>query len=302
MKKQLLSGLLLSMTALATQAQVTMENHVPPFGTTYSMSSVTGLTAASKGASQTWNYASVTATGIASYSIVNPTSLPAKIKDSVPTATYGAKLEIGAPTPDLAPYDFIENKTTYYLKVGVKSSGSNPVEKRQDTIMMFGQSFGTTQWYGGKSYTYSGYGTLTVKTKTYTNVVLLSIGVPGSSDSAFQFFQFAPHFQLLLSYAVIGGNIQNGLYWEPTGSASGVEEKESTSCTIFPNPASTSVTLNLSENTDLKEAFVYSISGQLLKTFELYSATRQHQLSIDDLDKGIYLLKAGSHTQKLIVE
>jgi hypothetical protein len=55
---------------------------------------------------------------------------------------------------------------------------------------------------------------------------------------------------------------------------------------IYPNPASTYFTLN----TNTSKVQVFSITGQLVKTFNK-SQTKDHQYSISDLDTGMYLVR-----------
>lgn len=55
---------------------------------------------------------------------------------------------------------------------------------------------------------------------------------------------------------------------------------------IYPNPASSYFTLN----TSTSKVQIYSVTGQLVKTFTKNQA-KDHQYSISDLDNGIYLVK-----------
>jgi 1,4-alpha-glucan branching enzyme len=55
---------------------------------------------------------------------------------------------------------------------------------------------------------------------------------------------------------------------------------------IYPNPASSYFTLN----TDTAKVQIYSLTGQLVKTFNK-SQGKDHQYSVSDLDSGLYLIK-----------
>jgi hypothetical protein len=61
----------------------------------------------------------------------------------------------------------------------------------------------------------------------------------------------------------------------------------SKSISISPNPASTYFTLN----GDVQSVQIYSITGQLVKSFKS-NFTNESQFEISDLNKGIYLVKA----------
>lgn len=305
MKKQLLFGLIIG-TCAATHAQVVMENHVPPFGTTYTMNTVSGsVTPASEGASQSWTYASISGIPALTYKIVNPATLPARIKDSVPSADFGAQ-GVGAPHDTLAIYDFYKNETSHYVKVGKKSSGNNPVQKTSDTVIMFNHTYGNTLVYGGMNRVYCGYGTLTIKTKTYQNVVMIKSYMTGSSDTLFQFHQFNPHYQLLMSYARISGNIQNVIYWEPAVSTpTALKENTSDVIGVFPNPAKDQLRVSLKKPAGKLKTIMMDMQGKVV--LENYTdQVQEASLDVSSLQPGMYILNIeadGALTrEKILVE
>jgi hypothetical protein len=54
---------------------------------------------------------------------------------------------------------------------------------------------------------------------------------------------------------------------------------------LYPNPANDEFTIN----SDTNKVHVYSITGQLVKSFDKQAST--YQFSISDLNKGVYFVK-----------
>jgi hypothetical protein len=308
MKKQLLMILLSGITT-SLMAQVVMENHIPPLGSTYGLAQFTSkINKASPGANQTWDYSSATKSVLASYSVVNPSTLPSQIKDSVPTATWGTRIEMGAPI-DKAPYDFYVDKTTYYQHIGTKNSGSGAVQRTSDTTIMFNQSFNSTLSYGRMTRLYAGYGTLIVGNKTYNNIVMLkSYFATGSTDTLVQFHQFTPYFQTILSYAIMADTIANVIYFETlSGGSSGLPATSAISKTeIYPNPAHESVTVNLTSSMQAT-VVIRDIQGRAILVKDgIPDVNGKFILNTELIPPGLYILSVqtinGEETRKLIIE
>jgi subtilisin-like proprotein convertase family protein len=74
---------------------------------------------------------------------------------------------------------------------------------------------------------------------------------------------------------------------------------------LYPNPASGTVNLNLVNPVDNQHVEIYDINGRLVSEIELNNNSKNHQLDINTLNNGIYLVKViqgnQSHTEKLIV-
>jgi len=71
--------------------------------------------------------------------------------------------------------------------------------------------------------------------------------------------------------------------------------------TLFPNPASTQTILQFENNKYEKEQIlIYNTSGTLAK--QLTVTMPRTNIAIDDLPKGLYLIKIGKITRKLVVE
>jgi 1,4-alpha-glucan branching enzyme len=65
---------------------------------------------------------------------------------------------------------------------------------------------------------------------------------------------------------------------------------------LYPNPASNYFTLNIATS----KVEIYSISGQLVKSFNV-NQTKENQFPINDLNKGMYIVKALNENNKVAV-
>ena len=101
---------------------------------------------------------------------------------------------------------------------------------------------------------------------------------------------------LLIEYTV--GPLPNGVY-KNEGTLS-VNDFAFETTTLYPNPASGSFELNLTENANIK---MYDVSGKLVKAVKY---TNTQPISLDGIETGMYLVnvevKGNSTTLKLIVK
>jgi hypothetical protein len=82
-------------------------------------------------------------------------------------------------------------------------------------------------------------------------------------------------------------------YFDP---AMGVEEESAVAnvnMTVFPNPANGSFTMELSEEADVN---IINAVGQQVKSYKSVKS-----VLVNDLSAGIYFVKAGNQTQKVVV-
>ena len=79
-----------------------------------------------------------------------------------------------------------------------------------------------------------------------------------------------------------------------------VDDYQLSGFSIYPNPAENSVTIDFGTNTP-KSAFIYDISGRMVLT---HSGIDQQTITVDvsRLNSGIYFVKVGDTTQKLIIK
>ena len=75
---------------------------------------------------------------------------------------------------------------------------------------------------------------------------------------------------------------------------------------IYPNPTSGIVNLVAENSIDLESAKIYSVQGNLVKTFSAKELELSNQLNISELSSGVYFLQLHSGeseiVRKLIVE
>jgi len=88
--------------------------------------------------------------------------------------------------------------------------------------------------------------------------------------------------------------------WRLSGVAS-IDEREMSDVQIFPNPASESITIEISGGINTqKPCLLIDASGREMKTFNLSGI--KTQIAISDLNSGIYFVKVGDWVEKLVVE
>ncbi|WP_430816770.1 leucine-rich repeat protein [Carboxylicivirga sp. RSCT41] len=80
-------------------------------------------------------------------------------------------------------------------------------------------------------------------------------------------------------------------------TATNLDTKHGLGIKLYPNPATSHFTIEGAEQQTLT---IYSVNGALVKQIEDLSST--HTIQINDLPKGIYIVKAGGFTQRLLVK
>jgi len=72
---------------------------------------------------------------------------------------------------------------------------------------------------------------------------------------------------------------------------------------IFPNPAYNYVSISSEEiNGELKSVEIYNLSSQLIQTFQFEVSSSNLTILTEDIPNGIYLIKVGTETRKLIIQ
>ena len=67
---------------------------------------------------------------------------------------------------------------------------------------------------------------------------------------------------------------------------------------LYPNPANAKIILNTNEIQALGEVLITDMTGKIVKQFETQKSTTE--IDISNLENGIYFVKAGSASQKLV--
>ena len=77
--------------------------------------------------------------------------------------------------------------------------------------------------------------------------------------------------------------------------------KRNISFTVNPNPADVVAAVSFSDEVINTELYIMDVSGRIMKTFTL-NHQREKVIDISDLPAGLYFIKSGFHTKKLVVE
>jgi hypothetical protein len=80
-----------------------------------------------------------------------------------------------------------------------------------------------------------------------------------------------------------------------------VSEISSTAFGVYPNPAHQLVTVNLGENAAVEIIEIFDMSGRLILSEQVNNRS-QVQLSLNGVENGVYLIRAGNHLVKLVKE
>jgi len=87
------------------------------------------------------------------------------------------------------------------------------------------------------------------------------------------------------------------MYFDQTATAVTINEYQS-NISIYPNPASTELTISLPQSSNNTVAQFYNISGMLLKQIQLDE--QQNVVDVSELTPGIYFISVDSETLKFI--
>jgi ligand-binding sensor domain-containing protein len=80
----------------------------------------------------------------------------------------------------------------------------------------------------------------------------------------------------------------------------GIQAQNTSKLTVFPNPSSDKLTIELTEANTNTEIEVYSITLQKLMSIEIPSRQSSVAINISDLKVGMYIIKVGDVSQKII--
>lgn len=272
------------------RAQVTMSKTLPPAGTQYQMLRVTsGVTKAETGADKVWDYSGVATSSMYTYKILALSAVKQSLQDTFPSASYVEMLDIGAPDINLNPMDFYEDKGDHLRLIGQKGSGSS-AERKGDTLIVFNQTYGSVLNYRGMSVKYAGYGTLKVKTKTYDSVAMLVFTKSTTTDTIVWFYQFKPHYQKLFGYSVVSDTISASFYYEPSASTpTGLEDKSLSNVSVYPNPASEAIYLDIPQPVDFVSVRIFDLNGKVVITAN--EIDKNSGINIGWLTEGMYWIQ-----------
>jgi chitinase len=79
-----------------------------------------------------------------------------------------------------------------------------------------------------------------------------------------------------------------------------LEENTTDNFNIYPNPSSSTITINLTNKLMNQTLCIYDVSGQKIHQQKIVSNTEN--INVSKFSKGIYLIEIGNSKQKFVVE
>ena len=298
------------------QPTLTASGSNPVIGDNYTYSSTSYFSAGSAGASQTWNYGSLTGSSPTFGTIVSVGSTPNGA--SFPNATISGKNVTGG------NYSYLKTSASAYQNYGIVSSGgvimsySNP-EDQMHYPFTFNNTYsdpwavnfinGGYTFYrkGTTTLTADGYGTLITPAGTYNNTLRIhfvqnytdSVDFGGTpliytyNNDEYFWYLDGTHTALAATYVltVNGSPSQGSLYLSSTVGINDIT-KSISMYDIYPNPASDFIKLDftLTENKNVELRLFNSIGEKLdLKQMENgIQGLNSIEVNVATLPKGIY--------------
>jgi hypothetical protein len=294
MKKQLLTIGLVIASVFASQAQYVLTKNTPPFGATFTMKRITGSVAKpTLGQNQTWDYSTVTGSTLANYVYIKKDTVSQALKDSFPTTTLIEYLPIpGAPDFNLNPMVFIEEKPDFFLRLGVKSSGTS-MQRVNDTMFYFNHAYDSTIYYGSQYTKYAGYGSLKLGAKTYDTVVVMQYINTAQTDTTLWFITMKPYYQRLLGMGIKSDTVAAAFFYETgmvTPNPTGVNETALAQTKVYPNPVTTHSNIQLENVAKELTVAIYDVQGKLVLK-HTFSNTALATMSTESLQNGMYFMQ-----------
>lgn len=272
---------------------------VPAVGYSAPLSTAPCLSAGSAGASQTWDFSSLTFSSMGTLSVIDPAT--SAMGPSFPSANWAYSVSG-------AVFTYFQNTSTEMINWAsliASTGGDNDYSANPKTLMQFPWNFNDsfTDSYSEMSstsnvtVTYDGYGTLIMPGgNTYTNVVRVQESY--GSDVDYRWYLTSP----LISVAAFIGS-DNTLVWIGATPTAISEETENTILSLFPNPANETIQLNFNAQASSTLVKIIAMDGKIVYTANTmtYPGLNTINIDISTLPAGIYTVQAGNAFQKLSV-
>lgn len=253
------------------------------------------------GANATWNYGNLLTGGngvsTAPVDLYPVSQLPAPYNTGYPPGSTAASYYESNGMPQITYYA----KTANQLGLTGYLSGSTTIDYSPQLLeAVFPMSLGDTetedfvidisgnQLEGNQTITYMGYGTLTLPTGTYTNVICIK----GEQDYGFgtngiTYTWYKPGWAFLLRVAIADNG--TSVSYANSSVPTGVAENNAVTVNTFPNPATDVVFVSSpAQKYNLK---VYSATGALVAQEQVDNSDKKaFPLDVNTLSPGMYLL------------
>lgn len=103
--------------------------------------------------------------------------------------------------------------------------------------------------------------------------------------------------RLLVIFDTDDQNTDEGWEFNYSGKT-GIEDIEMETLTVYPNPTTDKITVILPQSVQQRDLQIYDLQGRLLKQFECKDT--ENIISLSDFSNGLYILRIGNYSQKIL--
>lgn len=297
------------------QPVFTYSDFAPQSGDQYTVVNSQYINPGASGMNQTWNFSTAIQSGNATYTVPPVSGIPCG--NQYPNCNLG----IGT-----GGYEMMQITSTEYnclgntITPGQANFVYSDVEKRFAFPLNYNNNFSdafsgvsnvtqTINRNGTQTVTYDGYGTIITPIGTYNNAIRIRRTVTwtdssqsgSSSCSGDYYYWFAPGYRYPVAQIWSLNCLSTGAMFLQSITI-GVNELESALLTVsvFPNPFSSTLQINFSEQCLQQTATITDATGRILRTFVI-SCTSMN-LDLADLKAGLYLIGVGDNMGVFIVK
>ena len=267
-----------------------------------------GFSPGNSGANQNWNIVPAGTTTLSIMDTYNPSSTP--------NGSYFLAADVCL-TDGSGFYDYYKTSSLTLRHYGTSSSAAIIPYNDPAEILRFPLSMGNTYsdtWLrtqqntgatttGTTTITYDGYGTVTLPSGTYNNVVRVhsvedavfqsgSTTINYSTDSYLWYIN-GSHQPIASTYTVAAFNVEGSTIL--TNIATNVNEQDELSSYIssYPNPAANELNFELNNTINVKEIEILDIAGKIVYNNQISQSMMDNVLKVNtsDFKDGIYFAK-----------
>lgn len=271
-------------------------------GAIYEMFDAYPQTTISEGSNQSWDLSNRPYQKKKLYECRDASTMSQSSRDTFPGVTHLLIVK-DTPTAGYNDYRHYEIRTSGYYYLG-NSDGYKSIYKPDtaDVVFTNGANLGSVQNTSKYVLTYAGWGKLKTPVDSASDVALFKKKIKGDNNTYYEFFICTPKYRKLASIKVNDdGYSESEEYWTFYPATVGMEEQATSLKKIFPNPAAS--TVNLQHNfTQMEELTIINMYGEVVYKETLLPNQTQTTINVSIFPKGMYLVKIGGRSEKLVVE
>lgn len=247
------------------------------------------------GANQTWDFSSETGMSAGAITIYDPASTP--LGSNFLNSNFGFLVVNMYSYLQITPTEMLEHAETI-TSIGDTYDYSLDSKKILQFPFSYGNSFtdsySTPSMLHDVEVTYSGYGTLILPGGlTFENVVLVS--EMSNLTNEYRWYTTNP-----LMSIVIYREQDNVLVWIEADPNLAIEENQSATFKVYPNPVADLLTIKTENISELNPIEVFTIDGKLIKSVEPSFQNGSMNVSTNELENGAYVLVIGNERIKFV--